>query len=231
MPSLDGHFGTALIHCIDNEAIVRFLLQHGADPNLAPFHDNRKLNWGLRATPPMDRTSGLALDLAVKKGNTSVVEMLLENGADARYSRPIHGLIALWSATSAGVDARKDGRPLMEKLLRHGADVNATTYSGGTPLHRAIVTKMWDVVEFLLEKGADPRRPQPATGLDAFAVASREAGTSWEKTEGMDGFLTWLCDTDSNSNSGSVPPAVEGARENPLVRLLAMMHGKDIEDH
>jgi hypothetical protein len=179
----------------------------------------------------MDRTSGLALDLAVKNGNAAVVDMLLEYGADPRYSRPIHGVIAHRrdaGAALSGDDGEEDWRPLIEKLLLHGADINATTYGGGTPLHRAVATKMWEVVEFLLEQGADPRRLQPATGLDSFAVAARDAGTPWAKTEALDEFLGWICSTGSSSDKGTTPPVPEGAWENPLVRTVAKVRGKDV---
>lgn len=212
---------------------MRVLLQHGADPNIAPFHDNRRLDWGRRATPPMDRTSGLALDLAVKKGNVAVVELLLEHGADPRYSRPLHGLIALRhdQRAAAAPSTVEDWRPLMEKFIRYGADVNATTYGGGTPLHQAVATKSWDIVDFLLEQGADPRIPQPATKLDAFAVAARDGGTPWGDGDGVEDLVAWLYDSNSNSGAGDrPPPGTEGAWKNPLVKIVAKTRGKTIAE-
>ena len=41
-------------------------------------------------------------------------------------------------------------------LLKHGADVNATTGGGATPLHRAAYLGHKGVVESLLEAGARP---------------------------------------------------------------------------
>jgi hypothetical protein len=228
IPSNDGRFGTALTHCIDNEDITRFLLQNGADANVAPFHDNRLLNWGPRATPPMDRTSGLALDRAVKTGNSTVIQMLLDHGANPRYSRPLHGVIQRHK--DQGDATSGDWRSLMETLLEHGADVNGVTYSGGTPLTRAVANQMWDIAEFLLERGADPRRVQPASGLDAFGTAAKQARVAWEETEEVKKFLSWLCDPEAKSILEDPSFVPEGVRQNPLVGIIARTNKKELRE-
>ncbi|MBE3044359.1 hypothetical protein IMZ48_17690, partial [Candidatus Bathyarchaeota archaeon] len=42
VPSNSGHFGTALLHVLDNDAIALLLLEHGADPNSTPIMDGRR---------------------------------------------------------------------------------------------------------------------------------------------------------------------------------------------
>ncbi|KAI8954174.1 hypothetical protein F4801DRAFT_534570 [Xylaria longipes] len=93
IPSNDGYLGVALNHCLDNREITLFLLKHGADPDLAPFQDCRRFGWGRRATPPMDRKCGLALDRAVVGSSFAIIQMLLEYGANPTYSRPLHGVV------------------------------------------------------------------------------------------------------------------------------------------
>lgn len=43
---------------------------------------------------------------------------------------------------------------MVELLLRHGAEMDATAMNGGTPLIRAIETSSIDVVTYLIERGA-----------------------------------------------------------------------------
>jgi hypothetical protein len=182
----------------------------------------------------MDRTAGLALDLAVKTGNTKIIDLLLEHGAEAKYARPLHGVISLREkrreAEREDADADVDWQPLMENLIRHGADVNATTYGGGTPLHKAAAAQMWDVAEFLLSQGADPRIAQPATGLSAFAVAAKAVRLEWEKTDEMDNFVEWLCDGKVTSSEGGTLPNGVAVRENPLVKIAVKQYGISIRD-
>ncbi|KAI0441961.1 hypothetical protein F4803DRAFT_521366 [Xylaria telfairii] len=63
----------------------------------------------------------------------------------------------------------------MDMLITHGADVNAATRYSATPLTFAILFDMWDIVEFLLDHGADPRIKIAHLGGDAFQVAAKRA--------------------------------------------------------
>ncbi|KAI0202357.1 ankyrin repeat-containing domain protein [Astrocystis sublimbata] len=244
--SIDGHFGVALTHCLNigDEEIVQLLLHHGADPDLAPFQDGRRLGWGRRAAPPVDRTCGLALDLAAKHGSLAIVKMLLEHGANPSYARPFHEVISRrWRAMGAGRDQDQrmaaDGegegeeeedsfswRPFMEVLIEHGADVNALTYVSGSPLRKAVSMRMWDVVEFLLARGADPieKMPHRRGGGDLFLLAAEGAGVDkWEPTERVGRYLRRLADLTGNveledGDDGKDLP--EEVVRNPLVQAL-----------
>ena len=60
---------------------------------------------------------------------------------------------------------------LIDLLLRHGADVNATDKDGETPLFKAVREQRTDTVWFLLEHGADPNVRNTAGRLATdFAV-------------------------------------------------------------
>jgi hypothetical protein len=208
IPSSMGRFGTALVHCLGSVELTRFLLDSGADPNLSNWRDPRAQPWGLRGTPPMDRQSGRALDEAVKGGYLQVTELLLRHGADPAYARPIHELIKRKAA---------DWRPFMDLLLRYGVDVNARKPNRAGPfraLHYALRFKNWDMVEFLLEHGADPyvKDSDGRRGLgDAFHVASQNARTS--SAEDLD-----------------KPVADDVTRLREIVARVASMKGRSAEE-
>ncbi|KAI8632834.1 ankyrin repeat-containing domain protein [Xylariaceae sp. FL1651] len=217
VPSRGGHFGVALHHCIDNEDITRFLLEHGADPDLAPFQDTRRMPWDYRATPPMDRECGLALDRAVKEGSLEVVSMLLDYGANINFARPLHSLIdRRWQGKPY---VENDWRPLLELLLQHGVNVNANTRYRGTPVLCAVSHKMWDIAKLLLEHGADPRVKNRIQGGDAFAMAAKRAGVAWEPAEAFDEYLGHLTNTSSTSCTGDTVSPPNEVLQNPLVGI------------
>ncbi|KAG5786731.1 hypothetical protein H9Q69_014190 [Fusarium xylarioides] len=185
IPSRDGHIGVAINHCLQNVDITRFLLEHGADPDLAPFKDGRLQDWGEKATPPIDRTSGLALDVAVEKSPMIVVQMLLEHGAHPQYSHRVE--------TADG-----DG-------LEPGAETNARTYSGGTALSRAVHHENWEIVEFLIEKGANPFVKCPAYKHDSFDSALKFEDQPWRRSKEVKEYLKGLMSGSKLEIGGEAP--------------------------
>ncbi|KAF9780376.1 hypothetical protein IL306_000312 [Fusarium sp. DS 682] len=225
IPSRGGQFGVAIHHCVQDVNITRFLLEHGADPDLGPFQDVIKRGWGEQATPPMDRTSGLALDLAIEKSPMMVVEMLLEHGAHPEYSRPLHGAIRrLHKYPIPG--AQKDWRLLMETALSHGVEINARTYLHGTALTEAMHYKNWEITEFLIKKGADPFVKTLATGKDSFDMALKFEHQPWRRSQEAEEYLKGLV---SGSKLEIGQDALEQARENPLVRIIEKVKGTPTE--
>jgi ankyrin repeat protein len=85
------------------------------------------------------------IHLATVKGNSDVVQLLLENGADVNVVGTDSGCTSLHYATSLGhVD-------LCELLIRYGADTDAQTAKLETPLHLAIAKGHREVVAILLK--------------------------------------------------------------------------------
>lgn len=78
-----------------NLEFTRFLLEHGADPNINPLTDFYP-----------------ALYVAASNDNFEMAELLIQYGAR------VNGLGAL------GAAARRKRYAMMEFLFRHGADVN-----------------------------------------------------------------------------------------------------------
>lgn len=134
----------------DRLAVVRFLLAHGADPQL----------------PGYDGAS--ALDLWAYEGEATIVKELLEHGADPNLGCAPTRETPLHYAASRG---HLPGRSAcVEVLLAAGADPNRTTgvgvpttaymrdtrVRGETPLHRAAVHGDEHMIRALLDHGADP---------------------------------------------------------------------------
>jgi ankyrin repeat protein len=110
--------------------VARFLLDSGADPNVAN-------KWG--QTP---------LYLAVQNGHKSLVELLLTHGAKVQIAEgsgytPLH------------IAAQKGFRSIIDVLLVHGADVNSTNWHGSTPLHLAVAHGFKSIADLLLDHQAN----------------------------------------------------------------------------
>jgi len=85
------------------------------------------------------------IHLATAKGNSGVVQLLLEYGADVNVVGADSGSTALHYAASLGY------MDLCELLIRYGADTDAQTAKLETPLHLAISNGHRDVVALMLK--------------------------------------------------------------------------------
>lgn len=119
---------------MENAKIVRVFLQAGMSPNAK------------------NEAGETALTFALQKGDQNTIKVLMEgadiNMKDEKGNAPLH--LAL----------TKDGlEPIFDKMLEQGADVNVGGRSklieNQTPLYIAVVKKREDLVQKLLEKGAD----------------------------------------------------------------------------
>ena len=157
--------------------IARFLLESGADPNFPHLPEwscltqavacddlefvNLLCDYGARVRPVSSDLWGTELHLAAENGQLEMIRLLVER-AD--------GLQALEKFDSLDctplISAAREGQLDAVRLLwEFGADVNALVQMtrddaiGYTAISRATWRGHVDVVEFLLEKGADPYRP------------------------------------------------------------------------
>lgn len=125
--------------------ITRFLLEHGADPNV-------------------QRNENIAPVLVGISGSIECMRLMLETGADVNRASEHNGETALhFVAGSTNTEA-------VRLLLDHGANPNARTkpgmktyglwrdarVRGETPLHRAAAWGSPEVIQLLLDAGADP---------------------------------------------------------------------------
>jgi|GEM_PF-525355 len=144
--------------------VTRFLLEHGANPNVHYPASNTMM----------------PLHLAAEQGNVEAAKLLLEHGADVngleqngwtplQYAagQSSKGLIDLLF-TNGAVMPNTHGWTIFQiwalgagdtnvatVLLSHGAKVNAKDSEGQTPLHFAAQQGTFQAVEWLLKNGAD----------------------------------------------------------------------------
>lgn len=152
---------------------MRWLLEHGADPNAPP-----------KRGQPVD-----LLTLAAESRPPSTVRLLVEHGARTRETQALHAAAAT-SATSLG-EGKYQSDPsrveVLKILLDHGADANEMqvdpkafrrprTSWTGTPLHRAVKYGSVEAVQCLLAHGADVSAPSwsGATVMKTAQIYQRE---------------------------------------------------------
>lgn len=146
---------------------MRWLLEHGADPNVPPL---------------LGKTVDL-LTLAAASFSPPTVRLLVEHGARIKGTQALHAA-ATTSATEIDegnfqpVPSRVE---ILKILLDHGADANEmevdpkalgrprASYTG-TPLHRAVRHGSVEAVQCLLAYGADVSAPS-WSGLTAMKAA------------------------------------------------------------
>lgn len=107
------------------------------------------------------------LFVACKRGNVELVEYLstvcdapLEQRGQYEVSedRSTHTVTPLWCSAVAG------NLPVVKCLVRLGANINALSDTGSTPVRSACFMTNIDVVKYLCENGADIRRPNQNGG-------------------------------------------------------------------
>lgn len=145
---------------------MRWLLEHGADPNVPPRlgHSVDLLTRAAASCPP------------------STVRLLVEHGARTKGTQALHAA----ATTSATEVDEGNFEPVLSrveilKILDHGADANEmevdpkelgrprASYTG-TPLHRAVKDGSVEAVQCLLAFGADVSSPS-WSGMTAMEAA------------------------------------------------------------
>ena len=135
-------------------AIVKLLLERGADPNMQLFFKPANVRGAVhtRGATPLIR--------AAHNADLEVVKLLLEHGADATLptadrQTPIHAVLA-------GRAPENQALELIKVLQKAGADVNLVALinhpeeiRGGTALHYAVRKRQKDVIKLLASFGID----------------------------------------------------------------------------
>ncbi|KAL9037147.1 MAG: hypothetical protein Q9180_003884, partial [Flavoplaca navasiana] len=164
--SLGGKIGTQAISLARSPAVFEVFEAHGWEVDDSILRSNVRhpnlVAWFLsKGVDPNSNPNGFSiLDCAARSGPLESVELLFNHGASIGPSS---------SALHTAAQGDAPGRiPIMDYLLKQGADVNsiAADMTGpsearrsgrkGTPLHTAFKWANEEAKEWLLEHGADP---------------------------------------------------------------------------
>jgi ankyrin repeat protein len=180
-----------------SSSLTRILLQHGADPNLtceAHWEEMEYISLGSRTADIFP----LPLEAACKWGHVEMVELLLEAGVSVdqgwAFLEAIYGenfdIIHLLMSHGGNINRRhiKDATPLQAiitgdkylqaviEFVQRDADINAppsTGVYGRTALQAAAESGCIEIVEYLLDKGANVNAPPgPSRGITALQGAA-----------------------------------------------------------
>ncbi|KAJ5528027.1 hypothetical protein N7513_012186 [Penicillium frequentans] len=146
-PDLNG--ALLLPRVADNIPLLKWFLAHGANPNLDP-------RYGLKV-----------LEAAAAVGTVEAVQLLLDAGAHMSNGAPLYyaagacppGANPHMGTVRPSADFDNDRIPIMELLVKRGADVNEKLETrhmvAGYPLVHAVMAGAVGRVKWLLEHGAD----------------------------------------------------------------------------
>lgn len=193
-----GH--TALDECLDlfkggnedYERCVTLLLDRGATTESVNALDNRgeaAIFRGFRfwhvqsiamrllsaGRDARGRDGRTALMAAVERGSADHVAYLLRAGLDA-VAVDVRGRTALHYAARGSGD-EMEYRDKAGFLLRAGATVDVPDNNGETPLIAAVAVSNHNMIDFLLDQGADPKRSN-AAGENLLRIALRTRDVS-----------------------------------------------------
>lgn len=207
---------TALILAaqMGHEAIVAYLLEHGADPKLAnPQGD----------TP---------LSAAAEQGHAKIVAMLLAKGID-----PNEGQQSVPSFTARaviGVKAEERNSPLSKAaqgghketvsvLLEKGADPNVRGYAGKTALFWAVERSYTDVANLLLDHNADPNISNMA-GQTPLMEAAKDG-----RSDLVRALVAHHADLNAREGDDGLPGTLDVSAGTGMTPLMLAVLGSHIE--
>jgi ankyrin repeat protein len=127
--------GETLLHktarCPDNERIIKRLIELGIPVNEADYHGRTPLHY------------------AVFTDNNPNIQILIDNKANLEAKDQQYYTLLHYAAES------KYGYQNAKSLIKNGADVNAETKTGITPLHLAAYRANIKTMSYLMENGAN----------------------------------------------------------------------------
>ena len=138
-----------------NDAMVKLLLEYGANPNVRDPDEYSKTALML--------ASGDRYHSHQERGYLAIAKLLLDKGADIEARDEIGNTALIWAVYYASSSVAK-------LLLDRGANVNVKNVEGATPFVIAAAQGLHDIVELMLAKGARIDAADPDGTALSFAV-------------------------------------------------------------
>jgi ankyrin repeat protein len=160
--SCDGSEALAIAARYGYERIARLLVEHASNPDVR--------TGGRNQTP---------LSMAAERGDEAIVRLLLDKRRVSVDSLNIDGCTPLWYA------ARKGRIAVVRRLLGGGADINLGQYPMKSPIAAAAEAGHYEVVQLLLEKGANPDG-DVSTGRCNCVAETLHMTSGWNKLTHME---------------------------------------------
>ncbi len=177
---------------MDHLEFIKFLLDHGANPNLQ-VKDNT-LTRTIFTMQWFVETGATPFVRAAQSSDLELLKLLLAHGADPSIKTD-HGDTALTAASGMGwVDgvtyehSPKDNVETVKFLLGLGLDPNAANEDGRTALMVAAAKGRTEVIQLLVDNGArlDTR---DRGSRDTDTLVSKIAGHTWEALDYSEGLV------------------------------------------
>lgn len=179
--------------------MIEVLAKNGAQPNLRDNNKETPLLYAIMRNhvPSIKALKAAGADLegltdggfspllvAITEGSAFAADALLKEGANPTKRSGPHGITPLMATATQLVAQKrvthlaKGPTPLelAERLIKSGADVNATTDAGVTALMVAAGHNNMPMIAFLIRNGADPkkRNKEDKTALDIARAANHD---------------------------------------------------------
>ena len=159
--------------------VVRFLVEHGCDPNEPGYGTN--VRYARQYLPTLEyllskgaNVEKDALAMAAHWQDPKLIEAWIERGADVNARAAPYNRTALMTATAS----EQSGAALVKLLLEKGADPNAEDIDGERPLdwalYRADREKIAVLEQFGATRGHGPRQktyPNPERGISDARIS------------------------------------------------------------